>query len=260
MVLAARRLFLFDLDGVLYAGKDDSPRLLGGIELFRELQARGRVVYVVSNTTTHTREEVLARLRRLGFPLELEQVLTASWLTALYIRERWGPSRCYCLGEEGLARELEGVGHEVCDDGDFVVVGVDRGLTFERLDHAYRLLRQGARLVACHMARVYMDRERPRVAVGPLVRALEYAAGVRALAVGKPAPAMFRMAMKMARVGPGETVMVGDQMETDIKGALRLGIYTVLVLTGVESRETLARYPYRPHLIVERVDDLLHHL
>ena len=123
---------------------------------------------------------------------------------------------------------------QVGDAADVVVIGLDRGLTYDKLDHAARVVRAGAAMVATHVARVYMYKDGPALATGPVVKALEYATGSRATVVGKPSPLMFRIALKKARCPPRRAVMVGDQIDTDILGAKRAGIDSILVLTGVD--------------------------
>lgn len=260
MQIAKARLFLFDVDGVLYAGKE-RLRLIGGPRVFDKLRKLERRLFVVTNTSTHDRATVHRNLQTLGFELRLDEILTSIQLTAEYLSRKFGAVRCYLIGEEGFRRELETRGHVITEKNpQFVVVGLDRFLTYEKLNAATMFLRHGASLVASHRSRVYMYENGPAMAVGPIARALEYASGKRAVYVGKPSPIMFNLAMSLGKASPRETVMVGDQIESDIVGAKRVGAYAVLVLSGVERRETLGSSRVKPDLVLENVDQLLQYL
>ena len=254
--LAHKKLFLFDVDGVLYAGKE-RLRFIGGKKVIEKLRATGKKFFVLTNISTHTREDIQANLNSLGFNIKRDEILSSIQLLSQYLKEKYGAVKCYMIGEEGFRTELEANGHKIVeDDGDFVVVGLDRNLTYEKLDKAMQILRKGAKLMAAHTARVYMYETGPAMAPGPIVKALEYASGKRALSFGKPSPLMFKLAMANARVGSRDTVMVGDQIETDIMGAKKVGIYTILTLSGVDTMESLKSTKVKPDLILKNVDEL----
>ena len=253
MKLESLRVFFFDLDGVLSVGKE-RPRYLGGREAVKRLKEGGRKTYVLTNDSTQTREEVLEKLAKLGFNFNIEEVLTSSYLTAEYLTDEFGKARFYLIGEEGLKRELEAAGHETSDRPEAVVVGLDRQLSYEKLNDGLRHLLAGARLVGSYGGSVYMSAHGPALSAGPIVKALEVASGKRAVLVGKPSPRMFRLALRLAAEKAGRAVMVGDQVETDLIGASRVGIHTVLVLTGVETREAMARSKFKPDIVIENVD------
>jgi 4-nitrophenyl phosphatase len=127
-------------------------------------------------------------------------------------------------------------GHLRVEQGkaDFIVVGLDRTVTYDKLDHAARLAREGAGIVATHTSALYMYKDGPAMAAGPLVKAIEYAASRRATVIGKPSTLMFRTALKKAGCDRKDAVMIGDQLDTDIAGANRSGIDAVLVTSGVD--------------------------
>ena len=171
-----------------------------------------------------------------GIPVKQDEVLTSGMLTAEYLRDRFGRVTYFLVGEKGLDAEMKGHGHRrtLGERADFVVVGLDRSLTYEKLDHAARVARNGAKIVATHVARLYMYRDGPAMATGPLVRAVEYASFKRATVVGKPSPLMFRIALSRAGCASSKAVMVGDQADTDIAGAAKAGIDAILVTSGVD--------------------------
>lgn len=252
-LLTGKKLFLFDLDGVFYKGKE-SRVPIGGQKAISHLRKLGKSVFVLTNNSTDTVETIHARLQEIGVPFKLEEILTSGLLTAEYLKERFGPSSYFLVGERGLDAEMKRQGHRSSQgSADFVVVGLDRKVTYDKLDTAGRLVREGARLVATHDSRLYMYKTGPAMATGPLVRAIEYASGRRAIVVGKPSPRMFRMALTKAGLGPDEAVMVGDQLDTDILGASRSGIDSVLVTTGVDK----APGPYKVAAVLDNVDGLV---
>jgi len=109
--LREKRLFLFDLDGVLSAGKD-RPKLLGGVKLIQALKQKGRRFLILTNTSTHTREDVLHSLESLGFPISLADILSSAQLTAEYLRDKYGVVRYFLIGEKGFKKELTKCGHQ----------------------------------------------------------------------------------------------------------------------------------------------------
>ncbi|HUK74268.1 MAG TPA: HAD-IIA family hydrolase [Nitrososphaerales archaeon] len=252
--LSRKKLFLFDLDGVLTAGKE-APVKLGGTKVMNKIRAKGRRFFVLTNDSTDTIETVHERLRRFDIPVKKEEILSSAKLTAQYVAKNHPGGTYYLVGERGLDEELrrEGLRRTRGTKADVVVVGLDRWVTYNKLDKASEVARNGASIVACHAARLYMYRNRVAMAVGPTVRAIEYASSKRAVAIGKPSRLMFELALEKAGCEPEETVMVGDQEETDIVGAKRMGITSVIVKTGVFSRgETKTQ----ADAVVENVDDV----
>lgn len=234
-LLRDKELFLFDLDGVFYRGKESRVKI-GGTRLVEALRARSKKLYILTNNSTDTAKTVHSRLVEFDIPIREEEVLTSGLLTSEYLRHRFGRVSYYLVGEKGLDDEMRAHGHSRTngDRADFVVVGLDRELSYEKLDHAARVARNGARIIATHVSRLYMYKSGPAMATGPLVKAVEYASSKRATVIGKPSPLMFRIALTRARCNRAEAVMVGDQADTDIAGAARAGIDAILVTSGVD--------------------------
>ncbi len=256
MNIKAIRLFFFDLDGVLSVGKE-KPRYLGGREVVKKIKSVGKKVFVLTNDSTHMREEIYHNLTSLGFNFELGEILTSSSVTAAYLTQGFGKTTFFLVGEDGLRRELEAVGHRAVDDAPkVVVVGFDRKITYEKLDRALRYLKGGARLIGSYGGAVYMSERGPALSAGPIIKALEYGSGKRAIMIGKPSPRIFRLALQREHENPNSSVMVGDQIETDLIGAHKAGVHTILVLTGVETQETIKRSKIKPDAVIRTVDAL----
>lgn len=234
-LLARKELFLFDLDGVFYKGKESRVKL-GGTTAVSALRQRKKKLFVLTNNSTDTVGTIWKRLREFDIQVEKEEVLTSSRLTADYLREKHGKVTYFLVGEAGLEEEMNRMGHRKVtgEKADFVVIGLDRRLTYDKLDQAARLARKGSGIVATHDSRLFMSNEGPAMATGPIVKAIEFASGRKAVVIGKPSPLMFRMALKLGTCKKEDAVMIGDQLDTDYEGARRVGIEFVLVKTGVD--------------------------
>jgi HAD superfamily hydrolase (TIGR01450 family) len=256
MKLSSMKVFFFDLDGVLSTGKEN-PRYLGGREVVEKIKSLGKKALILTNDSTHTRQEIQQNLANLGFAFAFDDILTSSFLTAIYLSQEFGKASFFLVGEDGLKRELEAAGHQASGTKpQVVVVGFDRKLTYEKLDSALRFLREGARLVGSYGGAVYMSDHGPALSAGPIIKALEYGSNKKAIMIGKPSPRMFRLALQREHEKPSHAVMIGDQIETDLLGARKAGVHTVLVLTGVETRDTIRLSKIKPDAVIETVDGL----
>ena len=260
MKLAIMKVFLFDMDGVLSIGKEH-PLYLAGRKVVGRIKSSGRQAFVLTNDSTHSREEVHRNLVHLGFDFNIEDVLTSSYLTALYLTQKFGRVSFFLVGEKGLRHELEAEGHQFTESNpDVVVVGFDRRLSYQKLDLALRFLRTRARLIGSYGGAVYMSDTGPALSAGPIIKALEYGSHKKAAMIGKPSPRMFKLALKLAHEEARYAVMVGDQIETDLTGAKKAGVHTILVLTGVETEDSIKRSTFKPELVIENADSLARYL
>jgi HAD superfamily hydrolase (TIGR01450 family) len=252
--LNKKQLFLFDLDGVFYKGKESRIKI-GGTRVVEALRERGKRLFILTNNSTDSVETIHFRLTEFKIPIREEEILTSALLTAEYLRRKHGRVSYFLVGEEGLDSEMKKYGHRRVsgESADFVVAGLDREITYDKLDHAARLVRNGAGLVATHISRLYMSKTGPAIATGPLVRAIEYAGQKRAIVIGKPSPLMFKIALERAGCTRDEAVMVGDQVDTDIAGAARTGLDYVLVTSGIDK----GAEGFRPLATISNVDELL---
>lgn len=249
------------MDGVLSVGKEH-PRYLGGREVVARIKDTDRQAFLLTNDSTHTRHEIQKNLRRLGFVFQRDDILTSSYLAASYLTENVKRDTAFfLLGERGFRQELENAGHHAADaKPDAVVVGLDRHLTYKKLNAALQFLRKGALLVGGYGGTVYMSEDGPAMSAGPIIKALEYASGRNAIMIGKPSTHMFRLALRRAAVKAPRAVMVGDQTETDLKGAHQIGLHTVLVLSGVETKESIRQSTAKPEMILKNVDQLINYI
>lgn len=196
---------LIDIDGVLHVG----DRLVEGAgRALRELDRRGIPYRSVSSTTRSSRRSVAQRLHRLGYEIPEPWIVTAPAAAAVDLRES-GRTRCCLLTTPDARADLEENGISAVDGGaDAVVVGGAGGaLTCERLNRAFRLLMEGADVIALEKDRYWMGGDGPVLSAGPVVAAVEYAAGIEAEVIGKPSPAFFQRALQGIGARPLEAAM-----------------------------------------------------
>ncbi len=248
--------FLIDMDGVIYRG----GRLIPGAERFiAELREASIPFLFLTNNSQRTRRDVVTRLQRLGIDVGEEHVFTCAMATARFLAQQKPNGTAFVIGEGGLQTALHQNGYAIVDkDPDFVVVGEGRTLSFEMVEAALGMIRDGARLVATNLDPTCPTENGARPGCGAIVAMLESASGFKAFSVGKPSPVMLRGARKELGLTTDQTMVIGDTMETDILGGTQLGFKTILVLSGNTRREDLDRYAYRPDLMVDSIADLHH--
>ena len=243
-----RHGYLIDMDGVLYRGAELIP---GADRFVRTLRERDIPFRFLTNNSQRTRRDVAAKLARMGVEVEEEHVFTCAMATARFLAHQKPNGTAFVIGEGGLLTALHQHGYAVVDhDPDYVVVGEGRTFNLELVEAATRMVLGGAKLIATNLDPSCPTDRGVRPGCGALVALLEVATGVKAFSVGKPSPVMMRAARKELGLSTDQTTMIGDTMETDILGGAQLGFRTVLVLTGGTRREDLARYAYRPDLVV----------
>jgi molybdenum cofactor cytidylyltransferase len=245
---------IIDLDGVLYRGDE---AIAGAKEFVTLLQREGVPFLLLTNNSTRTPGQYVTKLAEMGIVIEESDVLTSAQATALYM-ERIAPpgARVYAIGEEGLRAALREK-YTVAEEGaSFVVVGMDRELTYEKLRVATLLIRGGARFIATNPDKTLPTEEGLVPGNGAILAALEAATGVAPFVVGKPEPAIFDLALSKMGVGKEGAAVIGDRLETDILGGQRAGLMTILVLSGATSLQELENSPIKPDLVFEDVRQL----
>ncbi|HEX2102961.1 MAG TPA: TIGR01458 family HAD-type hydrolase [Solirubrobacteraceae bacterium] len=243
---------LVDLDGVLYV--EDEP-VAGAVEAVAALRGAGLGLRFVTNTTQRSRGHTLAKLDRLGFAAAPEELITPATLAVEHCRAR-GHERVALLMRDDVKADLRGLA-EAGDRVDAVIVGdLGEGFDYRVLNRAFRWLLDGAELVALQRNRYWRRADGLSLDVGPFVAALEYAAGVEAVVVGKPAARFFLLALSQLGVGPEHAAMVGDDVESDVGGAVRAGLSGVLVRTGKFRPDAAATADPPPTATIDSIADL----
>lgn len=252
------RALISDLDGTLVAGSRPQPGMVPFLEL---LARRGVALTVVTNNTVRTPEQYRARLATLGVSLAPAQVLTAAQATAEYLRKELPPAATiYVVGEDGLRTALSLAGFTLLEDSTSpaaaVVVGGDRTVTHEKLKHAIRHVRAGARFIGTNPDLLVPVEDGLAPEAGVLLAAIAAGAGVRPTVIGKPERPLYDLAMRRMASTPVTTAILGDRLDTDILGGRRLGLTTIFVLTGVDDRAAIQATGITPDLVVSDLQEL----
>ena len=247
--------WLMDMDGVLVTEEQAIP---GAHEFIARLTELGIPFLVLTNNSMYTNRDLRARLSRSGLDLPEEAIWTSALATARFLEDQRPGGSAFVVGETGLTTALHASGYTITDrDPDYVVLGETRTYSFERITRAIQLISAGARFIATNPDNVGPSPDGPLPATGSVAALISRATGIAPYYVGKPNPLMMRSALNAIDAHSESTAMIGDRMDTDIVSGLEAGMETVLVLTGVTSREDAERHPFKPSRIVDSVADLL---
>jgi 4-nitrophenyl phosphatase len=250
---------LIDLDGVLYRGNTALPGASAFIAFLREQRIRFRLI---TNNATLTPQQYLAKFAGMNIHVEVEEVFTSALATGLYLDGQGARGEsAYVIGEDGLRAALAGIEMRITDASPrWVVVGMDRNVTYSALATASLAVQRGARFVGSNPDLSFPNEAGLVPGAGALQGVITATTGVRPVVVGKPEPLMFELAMEGLGTTPDTTVMLGDRLDTDIAGAQSVGLASIMVLTGVSTRADLAESSVQPSLVVDdlpRLMDLL---
>ena len=230
------------MDGVIYHGN----KLLDGVKEFVEwLQREDKSFLFLTNASSRSPRELREKLLRMGLDVGEEHFYTSALATAKFLQSQAPGCSAYVIGI-------------TIDDvsPDYVVVGETTTYGYEHILRAMNLVNKGAKLIATNT-----DITGPiEGGIAPACRAfvapIEATTGKQADYVGKPNPLMMRTGLRILGVHSNEAVMIGDRMDTDVIAGIETGLDTVLVLSGVSTRETVDEFPYRPRLILNGVGDI----
>lgn len=267
LFVPARPVYVFDLDGVLYLGDTAIPYAADAVQ---RLQESGRQVYFLTNNSGKTRADYRTKLAEVnGLDVPESAIFTSAYATALYLKQRGAAGRsAFVIGEPGLAAELSASGGLVpitepdsadLHDIDYVVVGIDRKFTYDKLRFAHAAITRGhAQFIATNRDATFPMETGEIPGGGSLVASLATATGREPVTIGKPETHAYEAILDAAKVTAADSVMVGDRLDTDIAVGRRAGAGTVLVLTGVTSRESAQAAPpeWRPDRIIGDLREL----
>ncbi|MCB0194054.1 MAG: HAD-IIA family hydrolase [Anaerolineae bacterium] len=248
-----------DMDGVVWRG--DTP-LPGLNKLFNFLAAHNIPFTLATNNASKTVAQYQKKFARFGVEVQPENVMTSSIATAMYLKDTIEPgSNVYVVGEDGLTDAVRQAGFNVLDDAGqpaaAVAAGIDFTFTYEKLKYATLLIRRGAHFVGSNGDLTFPSEEGLYPGAGSILAAIEAATDTKPTVIGKPEPLMFNVAVRRMNSTPAHTVMIGDRLETDILGAQRAGMKTVLVTTGIDNQDSIASKGIQPDIILSGIDELV---
>ncbi len=249
-----KKNYLIDMDGVLVKGKELIPGADGFIE---RLKANENKFLILTNNPLYTQRDLEHRLKTSGLNVPADNIFTSAIATAKFLQNQRPNGTAFVIGETGLTQALHDVGYVQTDTHpDYVVLGEVNTYNFEIVTKAIRLINDGALFIATNPDTTGPLESGIVPATGAMAALIEKATGKAPFFVGKPNPLMMRSALRYLGVHSENTVMVGDRMDTDVVAGVMSGLETILVLSGVSTREDVERYPYRPGKIVNSVADI----
>jgi 4-nitrophenyl phosphatase len=255
--LRSVRHVIVDMDGVLYRGDQALPGTNHFIEFLRQ---RGIGFILATNNSTRTPQQFVDKLAGMAVEIHTSEVLTSAQATAVYLAGVAPPAaRVFVVGMDGVRSALSEAGFSLVEENaEFVVAGMDFRVCYERLARATLQIRAGARFIGTNPDKTFPSERGIVPGAGSILAFLETATGVTPTVIGKPETAMIEQALTRLGAEPTRAAMLGDRLETDILAGQRVGLQTLLVLSGVTTREQLSGSEIQPDLVFEDVGHLAH--
>lgn len=240
---------LCDIGGVLYVG--DTP-INGAIETIKEIKKHYPIRFI-TNTTQNTGIEVVKKLQEFGFDICEDEVITALDMTKMFLENHKSNAEFLLTNNTlGFFDSLK------IYPKNYVVVGdAQDNFSYKNLNDAFRNLLKGSQLIAIANNKYFKDNDNElSLDAGPFVSALEFASGQKAKIIGKPSNEFYKLVAKSMNVTPEECIMIGDDIESDIEGAQKVGMYSILVKTGKFTESDLNK-GIKPDRILESIYELV---
>ena len=243
------------MDGVIYHGE----KILDGVSDFVNWMINtGKKFVFLTNSPEKTPHELSMKLERMGLSVPHSNFYTSAMATAAFLSSQNPGCTAYVIGEAALTKALYDQNIYMNDvNPDYVVVGETRTYNFEKIEKAIELVNKGAKLIGANPDITGPTIKGIMPATGSLIAPIEIATGKKAYFVGKPNPLMLRHGLKKLNCHSDEIAFIGDRMDTDIIAGIESNVDTILVLSGVTSREDIDKFPYRPKYILNGVGDIL---
>ena len=244
--------YLIDLDGTMSRGTEQIAEAAGFIN---DIRKRDIPYLFVTNNSSRTPAQVADKLRSIGISTEDDQVFTTSMATANYIAEQKKGASVYVVGEEGIIEALKEKGMKLVEEHpDYLVMGIDRGVNYEKLSKACLAVRNGAVFISTNGDIAIPTEQGLLPGNGSLTSVVSVSTQVQPIFIGKPESVIVEQALRVLGVPKEETIMVGDNYDTDILAGINAGIDTLLVHTGVTTKERLKQYKEQPTHVVDTLD------
>ena len=259
------RALIIDMDGVLWHGNRPTPGLH---DFFKTLRALKLPFVLATNNASLTQQQYIDKLANMGVNIHAKEIITSSMATASYLANSapMDKRRVFIIGEEGLRLPLIQHGFTLTDryegkqkgdkDADIVVSGLDRKLTWDKLAAATLHINAGAQFFATNQDNTLPSEQGEVIGNGGIVAALEAATGVKATCIGKPEPILYEKALSILKTESASTIAIGDRLDTDILGAINAGMRSLLLLTGVSTKEDIKNVDYQPTWVMANLNEI----
>lgn len=247
--------FICDMDGVIYHGN----RILPGVADFVAwLQKEKKEYLFLTNNSAYTPKELNQKLKRMGLDVPEGHFYTSALATAAFLKKQAPSCSAYVIGEAGLIKALYDAGVSMNDvNPDYVIVGGGENYSIETITKATNLVLAGAKLIGANSDISGPVEDGISPACRALISPIEIVSGKQAYFCGKPNPLMMRTGLHILGCHSAEAVMVGDRMDTDVISGMESGMATILVLSGISTRDTLQEYAYCPSMVLNGVGDIV---
>lgn len=258
------RALIIDMDGVLWHGEQAVPGLEDFFSILRKLDLP---FILATNNASLTVNQYVDKFVRMGVTVTADEILTSGTATALHLATSHNPdtTRIFVIGGQGTTEPLQDQGftltglYNISDPtdndpdlaADIVVCGLDRQLTWDKLATASINISAGALFIGTNGDTTLPTERGSAPGNGATLAALEAATGVKPTTIGKPGPILYQQALALLGIDPNATIAIGDRLDTDILGAVRTGIRSLMVLTGVSSKDDIAGLDYQPTWIMQ---------
>ncbi|MCD7036258.1 TIGR01457 family HAD-type hydrolase [Metabacillus sp. GX 13764] len=250
--------FLIDLDGTMYKGTE---KIEEAGEFVHALRRKGLPYLFVTNNSSRTPEQVAEKLNAFDIPTAPEQVFTTSQATANYVYEKKQDASVFVIGEEGIRKAVMDKGFTLQEENpDFVIVGIDREITYEKLAKACLGVRSGAEFISTN-GDIALPTERGLLpGNGAITSVIAVSTKTSPVFIGKPESIIMEQALKVLGTAKEDTLMIGDNYDTDIMAGIKAGMDTLIVHTGVTAKEHLANYEVQPVYSVQSLSEVLEYI
>ena len=255
---------IFDMDGVIYRG---NTLIEGAKEVIEYLKSKNIPFVFLTNNSTRNAEMYREKLFTLGIDVEEKRIITSGYATARYLQKHFKKGKVFVIGGKGLVEEIKNIGWEIISvedakekwkEIDYVVVGLDTKLTYEKLKYGTLTIRNGAKFIGTNPDTTYPSEEGLLPGAGSILAALKASTETEPLVIGKPSELIFEVVRE--KLTADEIWVVGDRLDTDIAFAKRIGAKAIMVLTGVSTLEDVEKSEIKPDLILPSIKELLNHL
>ncbi|MEE6245868.1 MAG: HAD-IIA family hydrolase [Thermoproteota archaeon] len=233
--LLQKKGYIFDIEGVLCNNIDQVETLPKVVQFIEELRRKQKKIAILTNVSRKPKSDIYDKISKMGLNVKEDELFTAGAVTAEYIKKNFEGSKCFIISEGGLKEEIKKSGIEVVENNqaNIVVVGANRKLTYKEMNHAMRLILDGAKLICAGTTTKFKGSYFGDVGyfMGEycIANALKIATDTDILYIGKPFEEIFNQVLEKLDVKNSESVMIGDTISSDIEGANRSQIDSILV-------------------------------
>lgn len=257
-----KKIFIFDLDGVIYLGDQVIP---GAVKVINRLKDLKKTVYFLTNNATKSRIDYVEKLKKMRIITDKENIMTSAYATALYLKKRKNRAKIFVIGEEGLISELNEMGFKIYTDFienikvDFIVIGLDRNFTYKKLSGGLYYYLNGAEFIATNTDPTLPTEKYPLPGAGAIVAALERSINARpSIIIGKPNTYSIDTILEKENIEPQDAVIIGDRISTDILAGKNSNVTTIFVKTGAGEKEVskIQSENIVPDIILNSINDL----